>query len=383
LRKIRTGIIGTGFSAISHIEAIARIPNIEVVAIVSSSEERGKRFAQKCGIEKTYTNPSDLINNTNVDVIHNCTPNHLHFPINKEVLIAGKHLLCEKPLALTSKESEELCQLSKKNKVVSGVCFNYRHYPLIQQARIGIATGEYGKVNSVFGGYFQDWLLYDTDYNWRLDPKVNGASRAIADIGSHWCDTIQHVLGKKITEVFADLKTVYPVRKKSAENNGTFSNLQEGTVEEVPIETEDYGSVLLHFEDGTHGVFTVSQVSAGHKNNLFFDIATQKTSLSWKQEDPNKLWIGKRNEPNMELLRDPATLYREAAKISHYPGGHQEGWPDGLKNLLIDFYSTIMDKDQYRSSNIFATFEDGHRMMQIIEAILESHKTKKWVEIKK
>lgn len=377
-------MIGTGFSATSQLEQLRRLNHVEVVAIAASSKEKALEKANQFGIRKAYGDYNELINDPEVEVIHNCTPNHLHFPINKAVLLAGKHLLSEKPLAMNSDESAELNELAKKSSGVSGVCFNYRHYPLVAQAREAVAGGEYGKPNLVYGGYVQDWLLYDTDYNWRLNPEHNGASRAIADIGSHWCDTVQHVLGKKIVEVFADLKTVHPVRRKPKDHLTTFSTSKEAERVDVKITTEDYGSVLVHFEDGVHGVFTVSQVSAGRKNRLYFEIAAEKATLAWDQEEPNRLWIGQRDEPNRELVRDASLLSPQAAKLVHYPGGHQEGWPDGLKNLFLDFYGAVMRRKtgtEQETVSSFATFDDGHRIMRLIDAILESHRAKKWIQI--
>jgi predicted dehydrogenase len=371
MQVVKVGIIGTGFSANAQIEALRRIPFVQVIGIAGSSFEKAKMTAQKYGIARSYSRVDELIDDPDIEAIHNCTPNHLHYGINKRILLSNKHLLSEKPLAMNSRESEELVQLAESTEGVSGVCFNYRHYPLVLQAKELMDRKEFGPVHHVFGGYLQDWLLYSTDYNWRIDPERNGHSRAMADIGSHWCDTIQFILGKKIVEVFADLKTVHPIRQRQA------SATQTG--ETVEISTEDYGSVLVHFEDGSKGVFTVSQVSAGRKNKLFFDISLEKGSMSWDQENPNKLWIGKRDEPNLELVRDPSLLSPLAAQAAHYPGGHQEGWPDGLKNLFIDFYSTILSGK--KADSHFATLEDGHQMMKIIEAILESHETKSWISV--
>ncbi len=383
---IQVGIVGTGFSARSHLEALRRLHQVEVIAIASSSQERAEQVAKQFGIPRAYGDFRRLIHDPDVEVIHNCTPNLLHFPINREVLSAGKHLLSEKPLALNSQESSQLAEWAKKSASVSGVCFNYRHYPMIAEARASIAGGECGRVYLVHGGYLQDWLLYDTDYNWRLDPDQSGKSRAIADIGSHWCDTLQHVLGRRIVEVFADLKTVHPVRFKPRGPVTTFSQSAEADREEVPIDTEDCGIVMVHFEGGVQGVFTVSQVSAGRKNRLYFEIAAEKASVAWDQEEPNRLWIGKRDGANRELLRDPSLLSEPAASMAHYPGGHQEGWPDGLKNLFIDFYEAVRRRkagegETGEGAASFATFEDGHRIMLLIEAILESHRTKKWVRL--
>ncbi|WP_407267828.1 Gfo/Idh/MocA family protein [Radiobacillus sp. PE A8.2] len=379
MRKVKVGIIGIGFSGLAHLEALKRIPNVEVVAISSREQEKSNQIAAKFGIPKAYNNAKDLINDSEVEVVHNCTPNHLHFPLNCAVLEAGKHLMSEKPLALNSDQSKVLTELAEKHDVVSGVCFNYRHYPMVNQIKDEISSQKHGKVQLVYGGYLQDWCLYESDYSWRMDRKLNGPSRAIADIGSHWCDTVQYILGKKIIEVFADLKIVHPMRKKPRhQNTNSFVQSGQAETESINIDTEDYGSVLVHFEDGTQGVFTVSQVSAGRKNRLHFEIVATESAFMWDQEDPNKLWIGKRNEANKELLRDPSLLSEEAEKLTHYPGGHQEGWPDGLKNLLLDFYRTIRSNEKTAS---FATIDDGHCIMQLVDAILESHRTKKWIKI--
>jgi predicted dehydrogenase len=379
---IKVGIIGTGFSAKSHIEALRRLDGVEIAAISASTLEKAKKTAEQFAIPKFYGNVDDLIHDPEIDVIHNCTPNYLHYSINKKVLESGKHLLSEKPLAMTSEESRELVELAKSKNVVAGVCFNYRHYPLVAQAKELMKKGEYGSVHFVHGTYLQDWLLYDTDYNWRLDVKRNGKSRAIADIGSHWCDTVQYVLDKKIVEVFADLKTVHPVRKRPIGEVETFQSKDQEAFEEIQIASEDCGSVMVHFEDGTHGVFVVSQVNAGRKNCLTFEIAAKSGTLYWNQEEPNKLWIGRRDEPNMELVRDPSLLSSFPASLAHYPGGHQEGWPDGLKNLFIDFYQAVKTYPN-SSSTSFATIEDGHYIMLLIEAILKSNEEKRWVTVQK
>jgi len=286
--------------------------------------------------------------------------------------------LSEKPLALNSEQSRELKDLAARKQLVSGVCFNYRHYPMVRQIKEELESDLHGAVHLVYGGYMQDWGLYEDDFSWRMEHEQNGPSRAIADIGSHWCDTVQHILGKNIVKVFADLKTVHPKRKRPTNETSTFDKCGNSDKETVDIDTEDYGSVLVHFEGGVQGVFTVSQVSAGRKNHMSFDIATAESTFSWNQEEPNKIWIGKRNEANRELIRDPDLLSERAASLAHYPGGHQEGWPDGLKNLLIEFYETVRSGDPDSS---FATLEDGHRIMQIVDAILESHETEKWIEI--
>ncbi|GGG19274.1 Gfo/Idh/MocA family protein [Paenibacillus abyssi] len=377
--RLKVGIIGTGFSAQAQMEAIKRLHNAEITAIAASSMEKAEQMAKACGIPAWYDDAYALINDPEVEVIHNCTPNYLHFPLNKAALLAGKHLLSEKPLALNSKESAELAELAKHAKGVSGVCFNYRHYPLVAHLKEAISTEEYGKSFLVSGGYCQDWLLYNTDCNWRMQTEQNGVSRAIADIGSHWCDLLQYITGQNIVELCADLQTVHPVRYQT-------KRLADGkkAVEPVSVSTEDFGSVLVRFDGGLRGAFTVSQVSAGRKNRLHFEIAAEKACLAWDQEEPNRLWVGRRDEQNGELVRDAALLSPFAGLLTHYPGGHQEGWPDALKNLIQQFYDAVIRKKagtvNAEASHV-ASFEQGHRIMQVVDAIMESSRTGRWVSI--
>ncbi|GGD67089.1 Gfo/Idh/MocA family protein [Paenibacillus nasutitermitis] len=377
--KIKIGIVGTGFSASFHIEALRRLPHVEVVAISGSSLVKAEKMAAQYAIPKAYGSPEELIRDQEIEAVHNCTPNDLHYRINKEALLAGKHLLSEKPLAIDSRESAELVELARTSAVVSGVCYNYRHYPLVAESKRRIADGGTGRIHLVTGGYLQDWLLEETDSNWRMYAEHGGATRAIADIGSHWCDLVQHVTGERIVEVLADLKTVHPTRKVLTGENG------HAQYKDVPIDTEDCGIVMIHLEGGAQGVFTVSQVSAGRKNKLFFEISAASESLHWDQEQPNRLWTGRRGSSNREIGSDRDELSDEAAAMVHYPGGHEEGWPDGVKNLFIDFYAAVEQAQEGKpdqDSRTFASMEDGHYMMKITEAILESHKRQAWVKVK-
>ena len=384
MKKIKVGIIGTGFIGPTHIEAIRRLGFVEVVSLAETSQETAEKKAVELGIPKAYGDYREMLKDSEIQVVHNCTPNHLHFAINKEIILAGKHVVSEKPLAMNSHESAELLELAEKHGVVHAVNFNYRQHASIQNLQTKITNGDLGKVNLVHGSYLQDWLLYETDYNWRLAPEVGGKSRAVADIGSHWCDTVQFVTGKKIVEVFADLATVIPVRKKPAGNVATFGDQKKEDMEyeDVLINTEDYASVLVRFEDGSSGVFTVSQVSAGRKNRLSFEINGSLSSVFWNQEEPEKLWIGHRDKANEVLLADPALFSAEARSAIHHPGGHNEGWPDALKNMMLNFYSFVREgKNLKTDTHKFATFVDGHISMCITDAILESHQQQKWVKV--
>ena len=285
---------------------------------------------------------------------------------------------------MNSKESAELVRLAKKAGVLNGINFNYRFYPLIQHARALIADKKAGDVRLVHGSYLQDWLLFDTDYNWRLEPAVGGKSRAVADIGSHWCDLIQHVTGLKIVEVMADLSTVIPVRKKPKTAIETFAGkaLKPSDYDHMKIATEDYASVLFRFDNGARGVFTVSQVSPGRKNRLYFEIDGSYHSMVWDQEKPEEMWMGYRDRPNELLVKDPSLLHPQAKPYAHYPGGHPEGYPDGPKNFFRNFYQWVAEgKVPAKGQADFATFEDGHCEILICEAILKSAKQKKWVKV--
>ncbi|KRE48122.1 Gfo/Idh/MocA family protein [Paenibacillus sp. Soil522] len=384
MNKIKVGVIGNGFIGPTHIEAIRRLGFVEVEAIAERTRESAEKKASALHVPKFYGDYKEMLDNPAIQAIHNCTPNHTHFQINKDIILAGKHVLSEKPLAMNSEESAELLKLAKECGIVHGVNFNYRQFPIVKQLASLIRKDEFGIISLVHGSYLQDWLLYDTDYSWRLDSKMGGKTRAVTDIGSHWCDTVQYVTGKIISEVFADLTTTFPVRKKAPRTTATFgaddNSIQ--AYEHLPVDTEDFATVLIRFDDGTKGVFTVSQVSAGRKNRLSFELNGSKQSAFWNQEEPEKLWIGHRDRANEILLADPCLFTDEVRGCIHHPGGHNEGWPDALKNMMLNFYSFIRDgKDPNKDQAPFATFEDGHRSMRIIDAIWESHVTNKWVKV--
>jgi len=381
MKKIKTGIIGSGFIGPAHIEALRRLGFVEVIALADVDEKTARARAGQLNIPSAYGNYRELLKNKDIDAIHNCTPNYLHFRITKDALLAGKHVVSEKPLAMNSGESERLVSLAKKMNLVNAVDFNYRFYPLIQEAKEMVRTNRLGKIYAVHGSYLQDWLLLETDYNWRLDAKLGGRSRAVADIGSHWCDLIQFITGLKITSVYADIRTVLPFRKRPKGEIETFKGKQDKPkgYQKIKIKTEDYGSVLLKFDNGAPGVFTVSQVSAGRKNRLWFEIDAEKCSLCWDQERPKEMGIGYRDKPNEILPKDPSLLSRRAGAYAHYPGGHPEGYPDGPRNLFENVYRFILKR---KGKPEFPTFQDGHNEIVITEAVLESQRRKKWVGVR-
>jgi predicted dehydrogenase len=386
MKTVNAGVIGTGFIGPAHVEALRRTPGVQVLAIGSNEPDRARDVAARFGIPRVYDSWEAVIRDRDVEVVHNCTPNNLHFAINRAAIEAGKHIVSEKPLTMTSKESAALLALLKKRPVVNAVNFNYRMYPLIQHARAMTRRGDLGTVHLIHGHYTQDWLLYDTDYNWRLEPEIGGASRAVADIGSHWCDLVQFVSGNTIVEVMADLLTVHPKRWKPAGAVDTFKGKESrGVAKGVPVTvgTEDAGVIMFRLDNGGRGVVTVSQVSAGRKNREWFEIDGGTAALAWDQEEPNQLWIGHRERPNESLLKDPSLLDAAARPYAHYPGGHPEGYPDGPKNLFAGVYAAVRSRPKSVPARAdFPTFADGHRENLIVDAVLASHRQRLWVRVK-
>jgi predicted dehydrogenase len=380
-KKLKAGIIGTGFIGPAHVEAIRRLGYVEVAAVAERGQELAERKAAELSIPKAYGDYHQLLADPEIDVVHNCTPNHLHFEVNRDILAAKKHVVSEKPLAMDSTESRELVRLAEASGVVHAIDFNYRYMPLVQQARLMCQSADdVGRVLAVHGSYLQDWLHKDTDWNWRLVPEMSGASRAVADIGSHWCDLIQFVTGLKIVRVMADLVTIHPVRKRPKVEVETYAGkvLKPEDMEDVPIETEDYASILLEFDSGMHGVLTVNQCAAGRKNRLYYEIDGSNCALAWNQEKPNELWVGRREGPNQVIMKDPSLLYPGAREYAHYPGGHNEAYPDGPKNLFRNVYGFIAGE---RAGGDFATFVDGHNEIAICDAVLKSSQEKQWVTV--
>lgn len=376
----QVGVVGTGFIGPVHVEALRRL-GIPVAGIVGSSPERARPKAEALQLP-LYSSLAEMLADPKVGVVHITSPNHLHFPQVKATLEAGKHVICEKPLAMDSNESAALVALAEEKGLVNAVNFNIRFYPLAHHARSLVQSGEIGDVYIVQGSYLQDWLLYDTDWNWRLEPGLGGEMRAVADIGSHWLDLMTFITDKRIDAVCADFHTFLPVRQKPKTAIDTFTGkLQAVTeTEPQPIHTEDYATILLRFADGVRGVVTVSQVSAGRKNRLFFEIDGAKSSLVWDSERPNELMIGHRDHPNEVLLRDPSLLSADALQFVSYPGGHNEGFPDTFKQLYTAIYRYIEQGDLAASAN-FPTFADGHYELQLGEAILQSAKEERWVRV--
>lgn len=374
----RAAVIGAGFVGRAHIESLRR-QGIPVVGVLGSSPERGAESAKSLRLERAYRSLEELAADPDADVVHVCTPNYLHAKETSTLLKAGKHVMCEKPLAMDSRESAGLVELARHEKRLGGVTYNLRYYPLCQQARSMIESGAIGEPRLVHGSFLQDWLLYPTDWNWRLETQLGGELRAVSDIGTHWMDLTSWIVGRHINEVCADLATVVPIRKKPRGRVETFRSSAAET-DDVKIETDDYASVLVHFEDGIRGVYTVSQVSAGRKARLWFEIDGSEASLAFDSENANTLWIGRRKSANEELMKDPSLMSAAARGYSAYPGGHIEGYPDTFTQLFKDFYSYIGAGD-LKAPRSFPTFEDGHREMVLCDRIALSGRERRWVKV--
>jgi predicted dehydrogenase len=380
---IKAGIVGTGFSAASHVDALRRVPGIEVAAIVGRTAERAREAAAELGVARAYGSLDELLADEEIRVVHNCTPNDLHAEVNTALLEAERHVLAEKPLARDGREARALAALAADADVVAGVCFNYRHYPLVAQMRQLVAERRYGPLHLVHGGYLQDWLLHEDDWSWRLDPARNGPSRAVADIGSHWLDLVQHVTGDRVVDLCASLGTAHEWRTRPVSERATFASGAAGAVDEggerYHVDTEDFASVLVRFAGGAQGSFTVSQVSAGRKNRLHVELDGADGALAWDQEDPGKLWVGHRGRPNEVLFRDPTLL---APGFARLPGGHEEGWLDALRNLVVDFYGAVAAHDRGEPyAPTFASFDDGAQLCELVDAVLASHVSGGWTHV--
>ena len=380
MRHIKTAVIGTGFMGRVHTEAIRRLGHVEVAAIAAENAELAAAFAAATGIEKAVDDYNEILADPEIEAVHICTPNALHYPIAKAAILAGKNVLCEKPLATSVAEARELVDLAKERNVANCLNHNLRFYPLVQQMRAMIANGALGDILVVQGTYSQDWLLYDTDFNWRVMAKENGPLRAMGDIGSHWMDLIKHVTGLAITSLCADLHTFHATRKRPKKAVETFAGktLAPEEYDEVPIDTEDYGAVLLKLGGRARGAFTVSQVSAGCKNRFQVEIFGTKAGVTWNQERPDELWIGHRNDPNQIIIKDPSLLQPGARSYADLPGGHSEGYDDTFKQVFRRFYNSIGDPAMQPE---YPQFVDGLRQLSIVEAELASSAAHAWVDV--
>ena len=357
-----------------HTEALRRLGNVEVVAVAGSSNDRARKFADDVSIDRSTGDYRDLLTDTEIEAVHICSPNSLHFEQAMTSMEAGKHILCEKPLASSVDEGRTMLAMAQEKDLVHCTLYNMRAYPQVQQMRRMREAGLFGDIRIVQGTYSQDWLFLDTDWNWRIE---SGKSRTFADIGTHWCDMAEHVTGLRITSLSADLETFIKTRKKPKGQVETFQGkeLCPDEYTETPIDTEDFGSVQFKMGAATRGAMTTSQVSVGRKNRLFMEIFGTKGSAAWNQERPDELWLGHRDRPSEILLKD-SVLYEEKARgFADLPGGHSEGYDDTFKQTFRRFYQVVADRN---APVEFPTFEDGIRQLEIVDAVVDSSKKQAW-----
>jgi predicted dehydrogenase len=372
---LKAGVVGTGFIGVVHVDALRRI-GVEVKGVVGSSPER----AGAKGIAPVYASYEELLADDDVDVVHLTTPNNLHYPQVKQALAAGKHVVCEKPLAMTSTETTELVELAERSGLVHCTNFNIRFYPIVQEARERVRAGELGDVWNVHGGYLQDWLAEPTDWNWRLEQDKGGELRAVGDIGSHWMDLAQFVSGQRIVEVLADLATVLPVRQRPVGEVETFASAADVERVETPMATEDLAHILLRFDGGARGSLVVSQVSFGRKNSVRFEVDGSAGALAWDGERHEELWLGRRDGPNQTLQRNAALMRPAAAARTHLPVAHAEGFADTFRELYRAVYTDVANGGPSPEPD-YPTFRDGHVENVLCDAVALSNRERRWVEV--
>lgn len=379
MKTIKTAIFGTGFMGRVHLEAVRRVEGVECVAIAGRNADVARSLADAFSIPKVTTDYREVLRDPAIEAAHVCTPNAQHYEMAKAAMVAGKHVLCEKPLTTTVAEAEELVALANQRGLRNCVCHNLRYYPMVQQMRRMREAGDLGEILVVQGTYSQDWLLYDTDWNWRVETNAAGASRCMGDIGSHFFDMAEHVSGLRVSSLCADLQTFHSTRKKPKHSVETFANKLMGPedYEEVRVETEDFGAVVFRMGMRTRGAMTASQVSAGRKNRFSIEMYGTRASVAWDQERPDGLWSGRRNEPNQILIKDPSLLKPEARKYADLPGGHGEGYDDTFKQVFRRFYQSIRTGEPAE----YPQFADGLRQMVILSAVLESNRQHGWTDV--
>jgi predicted dehydrogenase len=372
---VRAGIVGAGFVGRIHARS-ARLAGGRLVGVVASSPERSDAAARELDAERAFATADELIASEGVDVVHICTPNNLHLPIALAALARGKHVVCEKPIALDAAGAAELHEAARSSRgTVTTVPLVYRYYPTVREARARLREGGNGDVRLISGGYLQDWLLRADDDNWRVDAELGGASRAFADIGSHWADLVEFVSGHRIESLVARTLIAHPERRQEAGRHSFEYGRGDGTARAVT--TEDAALVMFETDRGALGSVVVSQVSAGRKNRLWFEISTAAQGLAFDQERPETLWVGRRERADV-IPRDFATLAPDAAHYVTLPGGHPQGYHDCFDAFIAETYEAIRTG---QAAEGLPGFADGLRSLRITEAVLESARERRWVEV--
>jgi predicted dehydrogenase len=379
IADVGAAVIGTGFIGTVHVEALRRI-GVQVRGVLGSTPERGAARALTLGVPRAYESLNDLLADATVEVVHVTSPNDLHVSQSKAILAAQRHVVCEKPLATTVVGSAELVELAAASRLINATNFNLRYYPLNQHARETVAAGTLGDVRFVTGRYFQDWLLLESDWNWRLQPDRGGALRAVGDIGSHWLDLMTYVTGQRIAAVMADLTTFIGTRHEPTGPVETFSMERSSDTVSRPITTEDTAAILLRFEGGARGAVTISQISPGRKNSLQYEIDGSEAALAWDSEQPDQAWIGHRDRPNEVLIRNPALMGPAGQAASALPGGHVEGFFDTFCAHFRAVYADVVAGAPALHPG-YPTFADGHDEMLVADAVARSARAGRWVTV--
>jgi predicted dehydrogenase len=379
---IKVGLIGTGYIGMVHLEMLRRLGGIEVVAVADTNAALARQAAAKFGIATVHESAAALLADPGVEVVHDCAPNNVHFGINAAAIKAGKEVLSEKPLALDSKESGELLALAEKRGTLTAINFCYRYYPVVQEAAARARRGDLGDVRAFVGHFLQDWLFFETDYSWRLDPQVAGMANVVADLGSHWCDLVQFITGEKIVEVMAELHTCLPKRRRPKSGPLSFGAGPAGESEEVAITLDDYASLFLKLSNGARGSFTTCQAAAGRKVDIELQVFGSKESYAWSHVHPNALWIGHREKAN-EVFYESSLLQAEGTrKYATLPTGHPMGYHDAVFNLFRDYYEALRTKREGKAFRAaFPDFRTGHEMMCVVDAAVESDRAGRWVKV--
>jgi predicted dehydrogenase len=376
--SIGAAVIGTGFIGSVHLNTLRRL-GTPVVGVLGSSAARGADRARALGVAKAYGSLDELLADPAVQVVHVTSPNVAHYGQVKAILSAGKHVICEKPLAMTSAQSAEMLAMARASGKVAAVCYNTRFYPLNQHAHGMMKAGDLGELRLITGHFHQDWLAKDTDWNWRLEAEEGGPLRSVSDIGTHWVDLTNFITGQKPVSVIAELATFIPERQKPLGPVETFTTAK-GATETRKIETDDAATILLRYDNGGRGMMSTSQVSHGRRGLLCWDLSGSKASAAWSAEHPEDLWIGHREAPNQILLRDPSLMNPTGAAAAFMPGGHPEGFADTWAAFFTQVYRDVA-KGGRGPESTWATFDDGHYEMLFCDAVLASAARGVWVDV--
>ena len=377
MKKLRVGIVGFGFIGPHHLDAIRRLGFAEVAGIATISEDDARQRAAQYFIPKHYATWQQLVADPEIDVVDVAAPTYLHAPVAIATARAGKHVIVDKPMAVTSDEAREMLAAARAAGVVHALTFTIRYNAMLQHTRAFVARGDLGELRLAQGHYLQEWLLKDTDFNWRLEPEQGGALGQVSDAGAHWYDLVQHVTGRRIVRVLADLASFIKVRQRPVDElREAFAAAKGGRTVDYPVRVPDLGMILFQFDNGARGLFSVSALCAGHKNDLTIELCGSKSSVRWQQERPNELWIGHRDEPNQTFLKDPPLLDSSVRQYAALPGGHNEAWPDAFRNLMRNILTFMAEGrgPAGADENIFPTFATGYRVCRIVDAIAASAK---------